>query len=425
MNRQASAHATQWARPVVPHMEEAPIMPRFSRFLLLFAVLLVPWGCGDVATDELMAPDGVDAKLTDAPGITVMSQNLYLGVDLGVLLTATTPEQIAVGLQQLVTTNALDATNPALGPRRMLDIAMSIADEAPHLVGLQEVSHYTFTFADNSQVVLDFRAVLEGLLNYLHATGYTPYTWSWEVNQLVAAPTINLPVMGGIAVDFVDSDAILVRNDVSVTGTPVGETFDAVQMFNVFGTVFPFYRGYGAVTVEVEGHELVFANTHLEVQQFEDVQVAQTAEFIEFIDDQSLPVIALGDFNSAANHDAPEDQTSGSYRMLVKAGLADFWLREAHSVGGVTCCQAGDLTNPTSELTQRLDLILADWGPAGFGGQSTMHVVGEEPADRIAFTAVSPFGGDPFPLALWPSDHAGVVATLWPAPGRSMERPGH
>lgn len=93
--------------------------------------------------------------------------------------------------------------------------------------------------------------------------------------------------------------------------------------------------------------------------------------------------------------------------------------------GGNGADQAGDPANPTSELAQRLDLILVNWGPAGFGGRSAMEVVGDAPADQISFTAVSPFGGAPFPLTLWPSDHAGVVATLWPAPGRRGERPGH
>lgn len=393
-------------------------MSRARRFLLLSLFLLVPLGCMDDGTDPLLGPDGAEEKLTDAPGITVMSQNLYLGVDLGTLLSATTPEEIAAGFQQLVATSAFDATAPELGPRRLRDIAEQIIAASPHVVGLQELTTYEFTFADGSTAVLDFRAVLEGWLNYFHAQGYTPYTWEWVVNPLVAAPTLELPVLGGVAVDYHDADALLVRSDLAVVGDPVLETFDAFQYFDVFGTVFEFWRGWEAVTVEIGGREVVFVNTHLEVQQFEDVQLAQTAELIAFMDAQDAPVIAVGDFNSAANHDAPESQKTQSYRMLRNAGYADIWLREAHSVGGVTCCQAGDLTNPASEMEQRLDLILASWGPAGFGGQTRMEVLGDEPDDRIEFMAVSPFLADPFPLALWPSDHAGVVATLWPAQGR-------
>jgi hypothetical protein len=75
-------------------------------------------------------------------------------------------------------------------------------------------------------------------------------------------------------------------------------------------------------------------------------------------------------------------------------------------VGGVTCCQTADLSNTTSQLTQRLDIVFAQWGTAGFGGQSRVEVVGEATDDIL----VHPLG-----YTLWPSDHAGVAAWLWPA----------
>lgn len=390
-------------------------MQSTRRFVLLITLLLVPWGCGELDTDRMLAPAATESRLTEGPGIKILSQNLYLGIDLGTLLTATTPEEVQAAFQQLIYTSAFDAAAPEAGPRRLRDIAGTILAESPHVVGLQEVTRYEFTFADQSQAVLDFRQVLQGWLDYFHAVGLTPYTYEWVMNPLVAAPTLELPVMGGVAVDYHDADAILVRSDMTVVGDPVLETFQAVQPFNVFGTVFPFWRGWQAVTLDIEGREVVFVNTHLEVARFGDVQVAQTEELIDWMDDQTAPVIAIGDFNSAANHDALEIEQSDSYHMLRQAGYADLWLRESDSVGGVTCCQAGDLTNAESVLHSRLDLVLVRWGPAGFGGRSEMDVLGEVSGDRIAFTAVSPFLPGPFPLTLWPSDHAGVVATLWPA----------
>lgn len=77
-------------------------------------------------------------------------------------------------------------------------------------------------------------------------------------------------------------------------------------------------------------------------------------------------------------------------------------------MGGYTCCQAPDLTNAESALTQRLDLVLVRSGNAEFGGQSTMQVIGEAAVDRI----------DLGTFTLWPSGHAAEAATLWPAPGR-------
>ena len=391
-------------------------MPRAARVVLLFLLLSTVFGCAEEGAEPLLAPDGASEKLTDAPGIKVMTQNLYLGVDLDVLFGG----DIGTAFGQLATSNAFDAANPAAGPRRLFDIAWTIAMEAPHLVGLQEVTTYDFTFPDGSTSSLDFMAVVHGWLYYFYLTGATPYQWTPVVNELFTSPelSIDLPY-GTISVVDKDADAILVRNDVSMLAPPVNAEYDAVQNFVVFGTIeFPYPRGFGAVTVEVEGHPLVFVNTHLEVQQFEDVQVAQAEELIAFMDAQTLPVIAVGDFNSAGNHDAPEDQKTESYKLFRAAGYSDLWIREAHSVGGVTCCQAGDLTNAESEQEQRLDLILVRWGPAGFGGQAAVEVIGEEPGDRISFTAQDPFTGVTYPLTLWPSDHAGVVGTIWPARGR-------
>ena len=394
-------------------------MMRLGRLFPVMLAVAIPWGCGDFVDEAPLAPELPAAKVVDGPGIKVMSQNLYLGVDLGTLLSATTPEQVIAGFQQLVLSNALDAANPAYGPRRLRDIAYRIATEDPHLVGLQEVVTYHFEFADDTEQTLAFIEPLMAWLEAFRQMGVTAHQWTPLINDLVEAPPLTLPLASGdLTVTYFDADAILVRSDVDMLAPPVHGVFDAVQHFSVFGAVFPFYRGFTAVPVDVDGHELVFVNTHLEVQRFEPVQLEQTAELIAFMDEQTLPVVAVGDFNSAANHDAPEDQKTGSYQMFRSAGYADIWLREPHSVGGATCCQAGDLTNPDSQLGQRLDLVLVRWGPAGFGGRTEMEVVGEEPGDRILFTAYDPFSGSTFPLGLWESDHAGVVATLWPAPGR-------
>ena len=62
---------------------------------------------------------------------------------------------------------------------------------------------------------------------------------------------------------------------------------------------------------------------------------------------------------------------------------------------GLTCCQDADVLNLISQLFVRIDLIL-------FRGDfkvKKVDVVGEEQEDRT-------------PTALWPSDHAGVFASL-------------
>ena len=65
---------------------------------------------------------------------------------------------------------------------------------------------------------------------------------------------------------------------------------------------------------------------------------------------------------------------------------------------GFTCCQAGDLTNPVSQLYERIDMVFTR-NIALAAGRSIL--IGDTPAERT-------------PSGLWPSDHAGVVTRLEP-----------
>jgi hypothetical protein len=62
---------------------------------------------------------------------------------------------------------------------------------------------------------------------------------------------------------------------------------------------------------------------------------------------------------------------------------------------GFSCCQAEDLRNTASLLDERVDLVLLK----GALTAKQVVVVGDESADRTE-------------SGLWPSDHAGVAATI-------------
>lgn len=114
-----------------------------------------------------------------------------------------------------------------------------------------------------------------------------------------------------------------------------------------------------------------------------------------------LPVVVVGDFNSPA-----DGKGTPSYAELTEAGFDDAWLDAGRGESGLTCCHATSLRNPADTLDRRTDLILT----RGEFRAACIDVVGDEPADMV--------GG------LWPSDHAGVVATLnMPRPGRSEDVP--
>ncbi len=111
----------------------------------------------------------------------------------------------------------------------------------------------------------------------------------------------------------------------------------------------------------------------------------------------TLPVVLVCDCN--ANPDNPADpifQNYPAYLLLKNAGFVDtFRTTAAPNDPGFTCCQAENLLNVTTNLGHRIDLVQFR-GPFKV---ENVQVVGASPADRTR-------------LGLWPSDHAGVVATL-------------
>jgi len=67
---------------------------------------------------------------------------------------------------------------------------------------------------------------------------------------------------------------------------------------------------------------------------------------------------------------------------------------------GYTCCQDDDLTNDESQLSRRVDAVLYRGG----ANPTAIERVGAATDDRVSLDDES--------VTLWPSDHAGVVATF-------------
>lgn len=372
-----------------------------SLFLPALALLLV--SCEEV---PLFQPEHEALNsVTENPAIVVMSRNLYLGANIDALLDPNADLTAALA-QALAQVQQTDFT------QRAKALAQEIHDVQPHLVGLQEVTTYAVTLADGTVIPvfgfpLDFLTALQAELaalgdNYLEAKRVTEATYTFPLGDLAPIP--------GLYVTYSDGEAILARGDVSIWNADAGH-YPTQLTIEVAGMTFENLRGWVQVDAEVSGVPLRFATTHLEIQMFREIQEAQAGELIDILSDSPLPVILVGDFNSAANHDAPEQSRTGSYKLLRNAGYKDLWVRESDSVSGLTCCQADDLSNTTSLLNQRLDLVLVRWGKAGFGGQSQLQLLSNEP-DAI-FT-------HPLGYTLWPSDHAGIAAWIWPAPGQRL-----
>ena len=191
-------------------------------------------------------------------------------------------------------------------------------------------------------------------------------------------------------VRLTDYDVILARHDVTVS-RPTQVSYTTILSIESLGISVP--RGYVAVDATVAGVTFRVVNTHLEALEesstMATVRVAQTKELVASLADETLPIILLGDFNTAA-------PGGSAYKILLDVGYVDLWQLDSEGTGN-TCCQPGELKNEESLLSVRIDQIFVRNMelPVSIGTRT----VGDTPAERLA-------------SGLWPSDHAGVVAHL-------------
>jgi hypothetical protein len=347
---------------------------------------------------------------TDSQHITVMTRNLYVGANLDLAIGAIfSGDQETIRNATTATWASVMATN---FPERAEVLADEIAHSQPHLVGLQEVSLFRTgppdTFSDNPtparRVKLDYLEILLEELDErdLH---YAPVavTKNFDVEN---PGDIDLGVETNIQdIRLTDRDVILARTDLPSSELKLSNVQTANFQTNAslpIGTTGQFVtvlRGWGSVDVTSRGNKFRFINTHLEQEgSFNQVQVAQGEEILSGPANTNLPVILVGDFNSQADTDPPPVLPPGTltYRNLIAAGFADAWRVTHPGELGNTFGHQPNLLCTTDDLTERLDLVLF----RGTLSADAADVVGDEVDD------------DCTPSGLWPSDHAGVVATL-------------
>ena len=332
---------------------------------------------------------GSGAAHAGEPPLTVMTYNVYLGSDTSTVFSAPPAEmplRVAEVYRQAVASDFEE---------RAGSIARTIADHRPHLIALQEMSLIRRqtpgdilagqVVPNAADVVLGFRSVL------MDAIGAE--SLSYGIAAQVRNMDVEMPMLtddGSVDdVRLTMFDIILSREDVSVSRV-AAENY-GTSLASPLG--FSIARGYVAVDAEVSGSSYRFVNTHLEAFS-EDVRKAQADELIAALEGESLPLIISGDFNSDA--DAPPGDPSRTVYDLIEAqGYEDVWQGEPGS--GATCCQAPDLRNSKSSLTQRIDHVFI----RNIDASSIVSVGtgGDRSSDRV-------------PPGVWPSDHAGVVLSI-------------
>jgi endonuclease/exonuclease/phosphatase family metal-dependent hydrolase len=366
---------------------------------ILGTLVALTSACDDTAPTTVLAPS---LKSENGRGagqfLTVMTQNTLHGTQIGIVLGAP-PSQIPLAVGRAY------ALVPSSEPgERMARIAEQIAESRPDVVGLQEAVKWLaqrpgdFLAGNPTPATTVEYDLIQLILDALRARGA-----HYEVAMVVDNTDIELPGLppntlplpqNFFDVRLIDRVAILVRSDVKFWNAQ-GGNYQAGLQLQIGPVQKKFLRGWASVDLKVHGRTVRFLTTHLETQDAPPVQVAQANELLAIVQQSPLPVVMVGDFNSAANASAPADKKTATYGALIAAGLQDAWAAAHPDDEGLTCCHDPSLVNPAVNFDQRLDLVML----RGFGGAGFGEVIGEELSD---FT----------PTGRWPSDHAGLFMAV-------------
>jgi endonuclease/exonuclease/phosphatase family metal-dependent hydrolase len=324
-----------------------------------------------------------------------MTQNLAFGTDLGPIVAATTElEFVTAVAKAFIEAQATD----------FFGRAKAWADEIervrPDLIGLQEAALWRtqapadFSPTPNATTV---EADLVGLLlAELRSRGLKYEVVIAQTGYDIEAP--GLFPTGFVDVRLTQREVILARKSpgLKLTNAQGGQYAAYMTVPTIIGVPVALPWAWASVDATRSGHSFRFATTHLDPISGVTQQL-QANEFLAGPGSTTLPIVWVGDFNSDAEGTVITGVPSATatYGSILASGYADTWAARHASLAGFTCCQATNLLNPTSTLTERVDLVLTR-GPFRVGKVS---LVGDEASDRL-------------PSGLWPSDHAGVVVTV-------------
>jgi endonuclease/exonuclease/phosphatase family protein len=363
-----------------------------QRLLLALAAGLVITACKEspfdlpAGSENWLSEQRVSAPSAD---ITVMSQNLYVGADVDLVIRALATPDPDDDFPALLF--AIETLGKTAFPARAEAIADAIARGRPHAVGLQEVSEINIDLRPLGVPVFvsqDFLALVQDALNRrgLH------YAVAGTSNN------INVSLVGGL-VSLVDHDALLIDTDRVTVNAASGQSF-SVNL----GPVAPgisLIRGWVWAQTTIDGTAYTFATAHTEANLagapaglLESIRAAQVGEMVATLA-SSERVILVGDLN--------DQPGSPMYNVLAQSGYADTWRALRPGVQGLTCCHVADLSDQVANFDQRIDYVFTR-GVARDDGKLFGQIdrFGDVPGDRVA--------GSAYPV--WPSDHAGLIAAL-------------
>jgi endonuclease/exonuclease/phosphatase family metal-dependent hydrolase len=365
-----------------------------------------------------------DYGKSEKTDIKVMTQNQYLGADLGPVIAAT-PEQYPFAI-----VNALQSIAINNIPERAATLAQSIAERKPDLVALQEVYDFRCTSLVTGYDACsafpgafnDHLALTEAALDDL---GSDYVVVAVLQNMTIPALPVFLPGIGdaenptpAMIVSVIDRDVILARSDVEASLAPIpcarpapvgnGCHYQAVATVPTPLGDITVERGFVGVNATVKGQDYLFVNTHLEIRMLGSSEestalqplqaselVGTLAAYLPYLP-QAPRVIIAGDFNNGPENTPLAPYFIETAYQQLSVDYTDTWtLRHGEPKNGFTCCQAADLLNGPSSLDERIDIVFANPAPA----KTKTAVLNAKSDDKTA-------------SGLWPSDHASVFTKL-------------
>jgi endonuclease/exonuclease/phosphatase family metal-dependent hydrolase len=330
--------------------------------------------CGSSTPKPAPTPPGPGPDM-----LKVMTQNLYLGADLDLLLSAGADLSATV---ELLWTSMLATDFPA----RAKVVADAVRAADPDVIALQEVSLWRYQqpgdhlpYPNATTVRVDF---LDVLVRELDARGL-----AYDVASTATNADLELPGSSGTDYRLTDRDVLLTRRTLPVTATASGTYthLGSLPVTTPFGpTTVQIKRGWASADVRAGGKTVRVFDTHLEAFSA-DAATQQVGDLLAVTASTPGPTVIAGDMN------LPPGSTGYEEFLGTTTRLSDAWSSVHGADPGLTCCWSPDLRGGT--LGTRIDLVFAT---------PELRPVA---AARLEDGARTPGG-------LSPSDHLGVLATL-------------
>jgi endonuclease/exonuclease/phosphatase family metal-dependent hydrolase len=322
-----------------------------------------------------MSPASADS---DKRVVKVMTQNMDAGSDLLFFFVTDPITATQLTYQELLATD--------FSGRAEL-LADQIVIHQPYLISLQEVTLWqTISATGEPGVLADQLDLIMDALAVRH-----------QQYKVVAGQNLTdiiAPLGDGSYLRFLDRNVILARTDLKKSELKLSNVQSGIYEATISPVPgFPeVMNGWLSVDAKIRGKSLRFFATHLEspISQNDPTQVLQGMELIEIMQQSTIPVILAGDLNSDASGLGIGPDQTPTAAMIVEAGYEDTWQTLHPGEPGFTWpLYLEDVLAifPVDLFLERIDLIFAQ----------DMEIL-----DVAIVGNNSPF----------PSDHAGVVATL-------------